>query len=383
MGLAELALLGHLIGDGCTLPRHTIQYTTNDESLAQTVADLALEVFGDKIRPRITKERDWYQVYLAAATRLTHGVHNPIASWLNSLGAFGLRSFDKRVPAQVFEQPAGHIAHFLRHLWSTDGSIHLSHGSGHYVNVYFATSSQLLAIDVQRLLLRIGINAAIGRHAQPNKGRDQFHVSLRGRSDIEWFLREVGAIGTLKVQHKAAIAQYFSSRMLRTRDFLPMGIWQAVALPALEAVGVSRAALGSALGARPHYDRDVGRELAGRVAVIASSEELARLADSDVLWDRVISIEDDGDSDVFDLTVDGVHNFVAADMVLHNSLEQDSDLVLFIYRDRFYNDNVAEDRRNIAEIIIAKHRNGPTGKLELLFIDEQTKFANLDRAHGR
>jgi replicative DNA helicase len=63
-------------------------------------------------------------------------------------------------------------------------------------------------------------------------------------------------------------------------------------------------------------------------------------------------------------------------------LEQDSDLVLFIYRERFYNDNVAEDKRNLAEIIIAKHRNGPTGKIDLLFIDEQTKFANLDRRRG-
>ncbi|OLE11405.1 MAG: replicative DNA helicase [Cyanobacteria bacterium 13_1_40CM_2_61_4] len=382
MGLAELALLGHLIGDGCTLPRHAIQYTTNDETLAKIVADLATEVFGDKIRPRITKERDWYQVYLAAAGRLTHGVHNPVVSWLKELGVFGLRSFEKRVPDQVFLQPSDRIAHFLRHLWSTDGSIHLSHGIGHYANVYFASSSQLLAKDVQRLLLRIGIDAAIGRYAQPNKGRDQFHVRLRGRSDIEWFLSGVGALGKLKVQHKAAIAEFFSSRRVRTRDFLPVDIWSNVALPALEAVGVSRAALGTALGARPHYDHDMGRELAGRIAVIASSEELARLADSDVLWDRVISIQEDGVADVYDLTVDAVHNFVAADTVLHNSLEQDSDLVLFIYRERFYNDNVAEDRRNIAEIIIAKHRNGPTGKLELLFIDEQTKFANLDRRRG-
>jgi replicative DNA helicase len=73
------------------------------------------------------------------------------------------------------------------------------------------------------------------------------------------------------------------------------------------------------------------------------------------------------------------HRPQLSDLRESGTLEQDSDLVLFIYRDRFYNDNVAEDRRNIAEIIIAKHRNGPTGKLELLFIDEQTKFANLDR----
>jgi replicative DNA helicase len=76
------------------------------------------------------------------------------------------------------------------------------------------------------------------------------------------------------------------------------------------------------------------------------------------------------------------HRPQLSDLRESGTLEQDSDLVLFIYRDRFYNDNVPEDKRNIAEIIIAKHRNGPTGKLELLFIDEQTKFANLDRRRG-
>ena len=382
MSLAELGLLGHLIGDGCTLPRHAIQYTTNDETLATIVATLATEVFGDQVSPRIHKERDWYQVYLPATGRLTHKVHNPVAGWLNQLGIFGLRSFEKRIPHQVFEQPPTHIAHFLKHLWSTDGSIHLSHGISHYANVYFASSSERLATDVQRLLLRLGISARVGRYAQPNKGREQFQVRLRGRSDIEAFLSKMGGLGILKIQHQAAIAEHFSSRRVRTRDFLPVEIWENVALPALQAVGVSRPALNVALGARPHYERDMGRELAGRIAVIASSEELARLADSDVRWDRIVSIDEDGESDVYDLTVDGLHNFVAADMILHNSLEQDSDLVLFIYRERYYNDNVAEDKRNVAEIIIAKHRNGPTGKVELAFIDEQTKFANLDRRRG-
>ncbi|MFL5589802.1 MAG: replicative DNA helicase, partial [Ktedonobacteraceae bacterium] len=62
----ELALLGHLIGDGCTLPRHAIQYTTYELELAETVANLATAVFGDVVAPRIQKERDWYQVYLYA-----------------------------------------------------------------------------------------------------------------------------------------------------------------------------------------------------------------------------------------------------------------------------------------------------------------------------
>ena len=68
-----------------------------------------------------------------------------------------------------------------------------------------------------------------------------------------------------------------------------------------------------------------------------------------------------------------------SDLRESGSIEQDADVVLFTYPERVYNDNGAEDKRNIAEIINAKHRNGPTGKLELMFIDEQTKFVNLER----
>src|SRR5262249_7369892 len=64
----ELALLGHLIGDGCTLPHHAVQYTTIDEDLAYNVAKLATQVFGEKVLPRVNwespKDRKggWYQV---------------------------------------------------------------------------------------------------------------------------------------------------------------------------------------------------------------------------------------------------------------------------------------------------------------------------------
>src|SRR5260370_19936548 len=98
MSDGELALLGHLIGDGCTLPRHAIQYTTYELELAEAVANLATAIFGDAVVPRIQKERDWYQVYLCASYHLTHRIRNPITVWLNELGVFGLRSYEKRVP---------------------------------------------------------------------------------------------------------------------------------------------------------------------------------------------------------------------------------------------------------------------------------------------
>ena len=65
---------------------------------------------------------------------------------------------------------------------------------------------------------------------------------------------------------------------------------------------------------------------------------------------------------MFDATVPGTHNFVANDIVVHNSIEQDADVVLFIYRDEYYNPE--SDQRGLAEIIVAKHRNGPVGTHE-------------------
>lgn len=61
------------------------------------------------------------------------------------------------------------------------------------------------------------------------------------------------------------------------------------------------------------------------------------------------------------------------------ALEQDADLVMFIYREDYYNPE--SEKPGIAEIIIAKHRNGPTGSVELGFIKELTKFVNIDRNH--
>ena len=78
---------------------------------------------------------------------------------------------------------------------------------------------------------------------------------------------------------------------------------------------------------------------------------------------------------MFDATVPGTHNFVADGIVVHNSIEQDADVVMFIYRDEVYNPESPD--RGTAEILVSKHRNGPTGMVRLAFLDHYTKFANM------
>lgn len=70
---------------------------------------------------------------------------------------------------------------------------------------------------------------------------------------------------------------------------------------------------------------------------------------------------------------------IMSDLLESGAIEADADVISFIYRDEYYNPD--SDKKGIAEIIIAKHRNGPVGAVELGYLKEFTKFVNLDRQH--
>jgi replicative DNA helicase len=335
---SELALLGHLIGDGCTLPRHAIQYTTKDRDLAGLVFMLADDVFGDAVAPRIKAERTWYRVYLSSARRLTHGVRNPVAAWLDELGAFGLRSWEKRVPEKVFRQGPWGIATFLRHLWATDGCINADAVTP---VVRYDSSSKELVVGVNSLLLRLGINATLREVSMGSKGRPIHRLNVMGRDDQERFLSAIGGVGVRKAEEHERLLNRLAKqgRGNPKRDVIPSEAWRTL------------------------------------VAAAVAGPELASLATSDVYWDEILTIAPGGEDDVYDLTVEDLHNFVAEDMSVHNSIEQDADLVAFIYRDEYYNDE--SDQQGLAEVILAKHRNGPTDALKLSFLKRYAKFADL------
>ena len=121
------------------------------------------------------------------------------------------------------------------------------------------------------------------------------------------------------------------------------------------------------------YRHAPSRERLRTVAALLADPELERLASSDVFWDAIVAIDARGEQQVFDATVEGTHNFIANGIFVHNSIEQDSDVVLFVYREEMYkrDDPTVKGK---AEIIIAKQRNGPVGDIHLTFLHEFTKF---------
>ena len=71
------------------------------------------------------------------------------------------------------------------------------------------------------------------------------------------------------------------------------------------------------------------------------------------------------------------HRPMLSDLRESGAIEQDADIVMFLYRDDYYNED--SDKKGIAEVIIAKHRGGSTGSVELLWLGSYTKFVNLEK----
>jgi replicative DNA helicase len=181
------------------------------------------------------------------------------------------------------------------------------------------------------------------------------------------------------------IINYFLKHDANTnRDILPHAIWKMYAVPSMQQCSMTARQMQRQLGnnycGTSLYKQNLSRERASKLASIVESQELKILGISDIYWDKIISIEADGVAEVYDLTVPIYHNFIANDIVVHNSIEQDADLVIMLYRDEYYNPDSPD--RGIAEALIVKHRNGPLGTVKLIFNAELTKFDNLAKPSG-
>nr|YP_009545371.1 replicative DNA helicase [Mallomonas splendens]AYO28525.1 replicative DNA helicase [Mallomonas splendens] len=79
---------------------------------------------------------------------------------------------------------------------------------------------------------------------------------------------------------------------------------------------------------------------------------------------------------VYDKTIPIYHNYILNNLILHNSIEQDADIVIMLYREDYYNEKT-KNNSQITEFIVAKHRNGPVGTAKLFFNPSLTAFTNF------
>lgn len=377
MDESEIILLAHMIGDGSCVKRQPIRYASIDEQNLLAVTKAAKH-FG------VTAVRDEYPaarvttLRLPAPYRLTHGKRNPIAAWLDKLGLFGRRSYEKFVPKEIFALPNDQIALFLRHLWATDGSVRwdAKFGQG---RVYYASTSRTLVDGVALLLLRLGIFSRIYK-ARKSGYRDIWHLQIPGAENQIRFLQGVDAHGDKFFAAREVLTNLRKIEGRASSDTVPKEVWTRVQ-QALVLNGMSHREFAAAMETKfcgsTMWKHGVGRKRLHRAAALLDDHELHDLATSDVYWDSIVEIESIGEHDVYDGTVAGTHNFVANLVSLHNSLEQDADMVLLLHRPDAIDRE--DPRGGEADIILGKHRNGPTANITVAHQLHFSRFTNMAR----
>jgi replicative DNA helicase len=370
----ELVMLAHLLGDGSFVRNQPIRYASKDEQNLAAVAEAA-RYFG------ITAVRDDYEatrctsLRLPAPYRLARGRRNPIAAWLDSMGLFGLRSHEKFIPPHIFSLPQNQLALFLRHLWATDGSVTV--GKSGAVRVYYGTTSERLVRQLQMLLLRFGITARL--HAVGNVyGHPQWTVDVKGVKDQRRFLDEIGVHGERGLTAIETQERLDEMTAAGRFDTIPSGVWERVGQIMRER-SISLHGMQVAIGTSSRGDLNANicptRSRIERIAKILDDAELEILATNDLFWDTIASIESIGHKPVYDATVLGTHNFVANGISVHNSIEQDSDVVILLHREDYYEKE--SPRAGEADLIVAKHRNGPTATVTVAFQGHYSRFVDM------
>jgi len=379
----ELILLAHLLGDGCILPNQPFHYTSADKENIKNVEKTAKELFN--IKGRIVKQKNWYHVYLPSPYHLTHKRHHPITNWFKKLNIGLVHSWEKQIPDNVFQCDHNRIALFLRHLWATDGNLSWKRIERRMPagNIYYATSSEALAEGVQHLLLRLGIQSSL-RENKKGDYRKMYYIYIEGADNQLKFLKSVGIAGERKKLVPVMLKEIKKIIPNPNNDIIPKEAWRLIIEPMKEEAeiswrefsrGINTAYCGTAL-----FKSGLSRQRMFRVSKVLENSNILKLATSDIYWDKIVSIKPLQIEEVYDATVSGAHNFIANDIILHNSLEQDADVVLFIYREDRYRPE--SSRKNIADIIIAKHRNGPVGSIELYFDERIVSFRNLEKGYA-
>ena len=372
----RVIVLAHMIGDGSMIARQPIRYATKDPANQAIMTDATARAFAIRVSTDDYEAARCTTLRFTSLKPVTHGVRNPLAEWLDELGLFNKRSHEKFIPEPVFSLPKEQIALFLRHLWATDGSI-LINASRRGGRIYYATTSRALADGVARLLLRFGLTARI--HVARKAGyRDGYHVDVSGAADQKVFLRRIGAHGERGVIGRDLIAILENIEPNTNRDTVPREVWDDVR-EILADKGMSHREFAKQMGTQfcgsTMWKRAPSRERLSKVAQVLDDATLEMVATNDVYWDEVTSVESVGFEDVYDATVLGRHNFIADGVVVHNSLEQDADMVILLHREDFYERE--SPRAGEADFIVAKHRNGPTATITVAFQGHYSRFVDM------
>jgi DNA polymerase III alpha subunit/intein/homing endonuclease len=314
----EVIALGHLLAEGNLCHPHPVYFYSKDEAQCEDYIRAA-ESF-DNVTCSVALHKGVYSIY----AKRTDATRPPgVFTWAAALGLLDKQTANKEMPAAAFQLGARQLGLLISRMWEGDGHINVEGRS-----LFYATASERLARQLQHLLLRFGIISRLRTVNFPYRdGRIGHQLFVTGNENLARFRDHIAVHFVSPArQDKLDRLCLETVEAMGTKDVVPVAMKSAVRA-AKNRVGLTWTEINERCGVaqRDFYPTGAAgkhgfaRATVQRLADFFEDAELAHAGYSDIYWDSVVSIEYVGEEQTYDLEVPGVHNFVANDILVHNS----------------------------------------------------------------
>jgi len=371
---AQIKLVAYLLGDGhlSTKSPASSYFCNSDMELIADFNDCAYKLFGSTAPVDYQLHAGRKSVFYARI-----GFVSAFNCWVDS-HLKRAHSRDKEIPSWVYLLSKSQLQLFLGTLWSTDGSFDTRLGHADYTS-----TSSVLITQVQHLLLRLGIVALFNVKKIKYKGNP--HISYRaqitGREDMFGFCELIGPYLS-KYKWEQAQRCYLAikdKQLNQSKHTIPAEVIGLIAKAKKasgmtwaeidRSVGAKQGTMSSGLNFQKSSTRTLSRHRVQNFATAFQDPELMNIAESEVFWDRIVSLEYIGNEEVFDLTIRSTHNLIANDFIAHNCIGKKKVDEMQKHRERF---------------IDCSTRNGVKKKIAESLFDQMVKFAEycFNKSHS-
>ncbi|MBN1953637.1 MAG: DNA polymerase III subunit alpha [Anaerolineae bacterium] len=314
----HVIVLGHLLAEGNLChPSSVYFYSSDDAQVTDYVR--AAERFPN-VQCTVSQHKGTFSVY---AKRLHRGEPPGVVLWAQELGIWNKCAREKEIPAAVFELTNRQLGLLISRMWEGDGHINLDGRS-----LYYATASERMARQLQHLLLRLGIISRLRTVEFPYKdGRKGYQLFITGDGNFIAFYHQIAVYFVNKKRRDTVQTLCLAEpTSMGTKDIVPIGV-KALVRQAKQRAGTTWTQVHHDCGVAtrefyPNHNngkKGYTRHTIQQLADYFDDPALRRYAESDVYWDRVVDIAYVGDKATYDIQVPGTHNFIANDILVHNS----------------------------------------------------------------
>jgi DNA polymerase III subunit alpha len=318
----KLRVLAYLLADGSlTSVGATADFVSNNALLIDAYKQ-SVSTFENLSIKELAQVRGVKRVWVSGTEKTYYHEPNSLVQTLRNWGLKtnngGCNSISKFIPEFVYSLNESDIAFFLAAYWDCDG-----YTGSHFAHI--KTISPALATGIQTLLLRLGIHASIYETAYFSEKRQQpttaYQVTVY---NLKAFSEKIAPLTLLKkVPSKARFGEEFRDNVDRHLFFQELNhAWTGSQRALMKTYGFSRQHFNAVNKDRMRIAAHVVQPLTESLALQETQKNTR------VRWEEIVDIRAAGEELVYDITVEGIHNFVGNNVLLHNCVYQEQIMLL-------------------------------------------------------